>query len=672
MSRKLIIIVGSIYFLAVIIFGIYIYWKDKFEKSGRYISFYKKRKHHISETIYRYMLRFPLTRDYIEKISRRYEMLCPGRPGDIAKKTMSLTAWAFGISSVILLIIYKFNPGIQDFVLAAYLVYVTNNELINYTVTKAEIELRMEQEKFVSNIGRNFFTDYYIDDAILRTMEETRMSNEMRVHAQAIYDITISDNMHEAVELYNATTHDKFMKMLLSLCVNIIERSDGSREEKKILASNLLNLKKEINLDYLKQKKLQFVFSGSVFVAVIVCTPLRLIQNFGIYISPELTTFYRGILGIIYVATIFITSFATYLLINNAKEVKRPRVKDHRKLERIEKLKLVKIALENFNEKNYRMMHNMKDTLKRLGDNITPNQLLIKCSLIGLTTFMFCIAFVFAMNFNTKNLLLKNADGIDTLSTVATEDQLSLVKETVLYYTDKYKSETITQDELREEITNQKQFQSGIINEKVAQEIFRRIEKYKKENFMFYDLLICIAISAIASFLPFLSILYRKKLMHGAMEDEVVQFKSIIYMMMNSAYITVADILEQMEIFAVVFKTTIRECLNEYNSGDIEALERMRDRETNESFKHLVSNLIRCDEMPIAQAFEEIAADRENYFERRKQEEDFSIQRKADSIKPLAYLPGILVLVYLILPVLAVSLKSIRDVSVLLKETGLY
>ena len=81
---------------------------------------------------------------------------------------------------------------------------------------------------------------------------------------------------------------------------------------------------------------------------------------------------------------------------------------------------------------------------------------------------------------------------------------------------------------------------------------------------------------------------------------------------------------------------------------------------------------MRCDDMSISKAFSEIAADRENYFERRKQEDEFSIQRKADSIKPLAFLPGILVMIYLILPVVIISMKALKDVLELLNESGMY
>jgi hypothetical protein len=674
MSAKFYLIMGLAYISIVLLFGLYTYYRDQKERMKRNhgVALYKSRlRTDYSEIIYQYMLRCPLTRGYIAKISRRYEMLCPGKPGDIAKKTMSITGIAFGLCLAVLMFIYILQPSTEHFVLATYIIFVINNEIINFYVNGAEIRLRMEQERFISNVGRNFFSNYYIDDAILRSMDSP-MSKEMRVHAQALYEITISNNMREEVERYNATSHDKFMKMLLSLCVNVVERSNGSEKENNMLAANLINLKKEINLDYLKMKKLQFVFSGSIFAAVAVCLPLSAIQEFGLYISPELVSFYKGLLGILYICLIYLCSVIVYLLTNSAKEVKRPTVRNYRYLEIIEENRLVKMALKNFNEKNYSRMLRRKDTLKRLGENITPNQLLLKSALISLCTLLFGITFVLVMHSNTKTLLLKNVNDVGTLSSAATEDQLSTVRETILYYINKYKGEVVLEDELKSEISKENNLRNELVTEKIVDEVIKRNKKYKKEYFKYYELLICIAISVIAFFTPYLLILYRKKLMLGVMDDEVVQFNSIIYMMMYSDYITVADILEQMEIFAVVFKCTIQECLNEFNSGDIEALERMKEQETNDSFRHLVSNLIRCDDMPICKAFNEIAADRENYFERRKQEEEFSIQRKADSIKPLAFLPGILVMIYLIMPVVVMSLKALQDVLALLKENGMY
>ncbi len=674
MSVKFYLFMGLIYISMVSLFSLYIYHRGQKErlKSNHGVGLYKSwLSKDYTEIVYQYMLRFPLTRGYITKISRRYEMLCPGKPGDIAKKTMSITGIAFGLCLAVLTFIYILQPSTEHFVLAVYITFVINNEIINYYVNAAEIRLRMEQERFISNVGRYFFSNYYIDDAILRSMDSP-MSKEMRVHAQALYDITISNNMREEVERYNAASHDKFMKMFLSLCINVVERSNGSEKENNMLAANLIHLKKEINLDYLKMKKLQFVFSGSIFASVAVCVPISAIQEFGLYISPELVTFYKGLFGILYIGLIYLCSIIVYMLTNSAKEVKRPTVRNYWYLEIIEKNKLVKVVLDNFNEKNYSRMHHLKDTLKRLGENITPNQLLLKCLLLSWSTFLFGIVFIFAMHSNTKDLLLENVDDVGALSSAATETQLSTVKETILYYTDKYKEEVVSEDELKSEISQGNSFRNELITERIVAEVIKRTKKYSKEYFKYYELLICLAISAFAFITPYLLILYRKKLMLGVMDDEVVQFNSIIYMMMYSDYITVADILEQMEVFAVVFKSTIRECLNEFNSGDIEALERMKERETNDSFRHLVSNLIRCDDMPIYKAFNEIAADRENYFERRKQEDEFSIQRKADSIKPLAFLPGILVMIYLVLPVMVMSLKALQDVLALLKETGMY
>ncbi len=671
MSIKLILLLLVVYIMVVASFGLFIAYSDRKKKRSRHTTYSRIRRTSSSEIIYGYMMKLPICKHYIAKISRRYEMLCPGRLSDIAKKTMSLTCFTFGLCMLVLIFIYFLHPSLEHFILSIYMIFVINNEIINYYVTGVEIKLRMEQELFISNISRNFFHNYYIDDAILKAMEAP-MSSEMKEHAKALYDITISNHIKEEVERYHALSHDKFMKMLLSLCVNVVERGDGSEIEYNRLAANLMHLKKEINLDYLKMKKLQFIFSGSVFAAVVVCLPISAIQEFGLYISPELISFYRGMLGILYIGLVYLCSFLVYVLTNNAKEVKRPAIRDYWYLRLIEKNGFVKLALNNFNEKNYGRMMQMRETLKRLGETITPNQLLIKCTLISSIAFCLSVSFVLIMHVNTKNLILKNINNVDAFSATATEEQLSLVKETIQYYTEQYKEKAVTMDELRSEVSGRGLFQNERLNEKISTEVMLRVEKMKKEYFKYYELMICLGISVVAAFTPYWLILYRKKLMLSVMEDEVVQFNSIIFMMMNSEYITVADILEQMEIFAVVFKSSIRECLNEYNSGDIDALEKLRERETNASFRHLVSNLIRCDDIPIRKAFHEITADRENYFERRKQEDEFSLQRKADSVKPLAFLPGILVMIYLVLPVVVMSLKALKEVVTLLKDTGMY
>ena len=147
------------------------------------------------------------------------------------------------------------------------------------------------------------------------------------------------------------------------------------------------------------------------------------------------------------------------------------------------------------------------------------------------------------------------------------------------------------------------------------------------------------------------------------MEDEVNQFNSIIYMLMYIEHMAVKDILIELEIFATIFKKSLQECLNEYNTGDIEALEKMKEKETYEPFRRMVDNFIRCDIIPIDKAFDEVSSDRENYHDRRKQENEISVQKRLNIAKPISFIPAILVIAYLTIPLMWASIQELAGFS---------
>ena len=94
------------------------------------------------------------------------------------------------------------------------------------------------------------------------------------------------------------------------------------------------------------------------------------------------------------------------------------------------------------------------------------------------------------------------------------------------------------------------------------------------------------------------------------MGNEVDQFQSIIMMIMHLDNTTVLQVLEQMESFALVFKESLRVCINDYSSGDLDALEKLKIREPYEPFVRLIDNLIIADKIGITRAFDEVAEER--------------------------------------------------------------
>ena len=621
-------------------------------------------------TIYQKLSEFPATSGYLDKLRRQYEITFPGEPGVIMTKTIHLAALLFLLNAVQFAIIYGLKPSLNNLILVGYLIFVFNHEIVSDITMKADIALHESLKLFLSDVGHYYLNTFMIDDAILEAMKGKNLSPEMKAHAKRLYDIIISTEQQEDVIKYNMTMHNKFMKMFLSLCISIMEYDNVDVNGNMLLSTNIFHLKREIELEVLKIKKLRFIFSGSVFVTIAGCFFINAIQKFGISIMPELGMFYQGRSGILFIGLIFFSSMIVYVIISNAKDVKRNLPKDHKFLRRLEKNVIMKAALDNFIEKNYGRVVQQRDTLKRLGETLTPRLLMIKQMVGALLAFSLCIGLSFFIHQNNRNLQTQDISNIENLTTASSTEQSEQMAHAIVHYVKKYKDSEVNEKQVLSELTQDGEIYNTRVNEAAAAEIVRRIRNYQKEYYKWYELLICLFAAVGAYFIPYLMIRYRKRLLSDNMKDEINQFNSIIYMQMYVAHITVMDLLEQMEMFALVFKSSLRQCINDYNSGEVEALTQMMENETYDDFRRLVENLIKCDSMPIYEAFKEIASDRETQYDERKFENEKMIQKRADNIKPLSFIPVLLILVYLILPVTWAGMKELLALREMIAGLG--
>ena len=211
--------------------------KDKIKVNlgtAMYINSSKKNSWHKS---YLFLTNLFLTRGYMDKIARRYELLYPGDMKTIASKTVKVafTIWLF--SALEIFLIFCMRPNLQNGILAVFLIFVINSEVLNAQVNSAETKLLEEMAEFISDVRHNYHINRMVDDAILSSLEG--LGSEMRLHANRLYDIVISNNLSEDVLKYNTTTHNKYLKMLLALCTSIIEFNDKKINGQLLFTANL-------------------------------------------------------------------------------------------------------------------------------------------------------------------------------------------------------------------------------------------------------------------------------------------------------------------------------------------------------------------------------------------------------------------------------------------------
>ena len=157
---------------------------------------------------------------------------------------------------------------------------------------------------------------------------------------------------------------------------------------------------------------------------------------------------------------------------------------------------------------------------------------------------------------------------------------------------------------------------------------------------------------------------YRKKLAKDYMEDEVYQFQAILMMVMTMERISTYELLEMMEEFGIIFKKPLKQCLLDYDVGQKEALNQLKENTYCEGFHKLIDNLMMCDEIGVTKALDEVALEIQFYSERRQQFMNYQLEQKGVLCRFLSFLPLVVTIAfYLILPFVTVSLSKLMEIS---------
>ena len=113
---------------------------------------------------------------------------------------------------------------------------------------------------------------------------------------------------------------------------------------------------------------------------------------------------------------------------------------------------------------------------------------------------------------------------------------------------------------------------------------------------------------------PILLLMFQKKMRQMEMENEVMQFQTIILMLMRIERVNVEMILEWLERYSNIFKEPISKCVNNYEAGAWEALEQLKEDISYQDMIRIVESLqAAVEKIPIVEAFDELDTERDYY-----------------------------------------------------------
>lgn len=659
-TKMIVFLFGVLFFSIFSLAIVYILLVKKIKKKNQYAIFLvsKTTKIDYLYIFYRYVSTLFFTKRKVKKIKMRYDILYPGDNKRAVKETMKLV-FTVGFTILVAIIYLIFgNVELYNAILTLAFLYVFENEIVYLVTERKEIRLLVHLDQFISDVRHEYFSHGMIEEAVYDAID--RAKDEMKLHGEKIYQILMSKEKEAEISLYNEQIPNRFLRTFLAICSMTIDFGDKEVNGQTVFSINLKDLKREIMIEKLKREKLNYLFSGLTFLTLMPLPLLSLAKTWAVSNIPELFTWYNGTYGTVALCGLFLITLLIYNIIKELKEMAMLDESDHVILQAVLKNPFINRLFENILARNYGKTLRYQELLKRSGEKLNVKEFYLKSCITAFLVFLSSICFVQGLHSNKKNLALNYVEQVSTISSAATQTQEEEMKRLVKKYTKYYKNEkNISVETIAEEMATESRIKNRYLLNLLAKDVQKRDITYQKEFFKWYELLFCTCFSIIAYFYPMLRLKYREQLVYMQMQDEVIQFQSVILMLIYFDRVTTNIILEWLENFSIIFKGSLQKCLSHFPYGEKEALEKLKEQESFEPFVRVIENLEQADQVGILKAFNEISVDRKNYQEERKQDNEIHVKNKSSIAQFLAFIPLASSMVfYLIVPMIGYSLMQ--------------
>ncbi len=455
--------------------------------------------------------------------------------------------------------------------------------------------------------------------------------------------------------------------------ISYLTKEFGDRKEQdnsSLYLKNVDNITQEMQIEILKRDKLNYVFQSLSIISIAPVLLLEPLKNWSIANFSFTSSFYNGKIGMIAQILIVILTVVSYMLTRKLKDNGGVQVEinknDHPWQDKVYKNPILKKIVNAFipkrGTKEYRKMQKL---LKDSASKSKMEWVYVNRICLAVVTFISTIIFTAQLHKLAINYVYTEpTTRTQVLGTLSEKDlkKAQELTEQDNYFINKLKNNLkLTQSELEREMVKSKYYDETDENLTTdAVRILGKIKIVNSENMKWFEELLAMAFAVIAYMAPVWMMIFQKKMRQMEMENEVMQFQTIIVMLMKIERVNVEMILEWLERYSNIFKEPISRCVNNYEAGAWEALEELKNSVSNQDMIRIVESLqAAVEKIPIKEAFDELDADRDYHKEKRKETNSQLISRKGLIGKAVGFAPMICLFVgYLIIPLVYIGITS--------------
>ncbi len=651
----------------------------KTDKQAKHIKQLKegaKQKSNKSEVTYQklylYYKKIPFLNRYVNKMRRRLEIINLEDEYTTRIQTAKIITKGLAIVlplTIVIIATAKTNPLLMTILLFFEGILIESR--MSGMVDKIDTKLLKQQIDFFAEVRHAYHEYNMVEEAIY----EAAQNDELEVSRQAekIYEILQSDDPEMELEKYYDVAPNSFLKEFAGISYLTREFGDRKVDTGSLYLKNLNNITQEMQLEILKRDKIDYVFQSLSIIAALPVLCIEPLKKWAVSSFSFTSNFYDGKGGLITQIILLVLSFLCYILIRKVKDngsikdaYKDPNQTWQAKAYRNPLVKkIVNLFIPKQGTKEYRKnIQLMKDAAtKQKMESLYINRILICIGTFFVALFLFEQIHKVAINYvyeqPTTDYDLISAQGGDNKKAM----ELTLSDNV---YLDKYKGRTdITQELIEQDLKYSKEYKDKKESERAeaAERIFGKLTIVNSEYMQWFELLMAFLFAAVAYYVPMWLLVFQKKMRQLEMENEVMQFHTIIMMLMKIERVNVEMILEWMERYSNIFREPISKCVNNYEAGAWEALEELKNDISFKQMEQIIESLqAAVEKIPIVDAFDELDTERAYYQEKRKEANDRLISKKALIGKVLGFAPMVCLFVgFLIVPMVVIGFSSMSS-----------
>ena len=681
-SNQTIYIIMGFSVAAIILIGIAYYMLSKKMQKSEYKKIQKlqqgtKSSRFSSEIIYQKLYltytKIPFIKRYILKLRRRLEILNIDDEYATRRDSAKIITKALAIilPVIIITVVITKSNYLLMFILLMFEIFMIDI-LIDGSVDKKDDSLLVQQVDFFSEIRHAYHEFNMVEEAIYQVSQDDE--KEVSRQGEKIYEILISDDPETELEKYYDVAPNNFLKEFAGLSYLTKEFGDRKVDGASLYLKNVDNITQEMQIEILKRDKLNYVFRSLSFISIAPVMLLEPLKNWAVSNFSFVKNWYYGKSGMIVQILILVITFISYILVRklkdngsvnmNTKNTQNPWQAKVYKNKIVKKI--MNLILPKDGTKEYKKI---KDLLRDAASPLKMEWVYINRVCVAIVTFIASLfVFMYLHQVAIDYEYTQPTTDYNLIGGMSAKDEakaMELTKQDNIFL-DMFRGKLkTTQEDIAKALERSKYYKDAGESEisTAAERIYNKLQVVNSEYLQWFEFLLAFVFAIVGYMSQIWILMFQAKMRQLEMEDEVMQFQTIILMLMRIERVNVEIILEWLERYSNIFKSQITKCVNNYEAGAWEALEEFKNEISYMPLIRIVESMqAAVEKIPIKDAFDELDSERDYYREKRKESNERLIKRKGMIGKVIGFAPMVCLFVgYLIIPLVFIGLTSMSS-----------